>query len=293
MLTKFTVIGGNASEELAKKIAKKIDAKYLKSDLRVFPDGEGKITIHGKPYVGKIIVVQSTYPHVDSNLIRAFSLIAKAREFSSNVIGVIPYLGYARQDREFLPGEIISMKVIAKIFKSLGLKKIIVVDIHSNIGLNFFNIPTKNISAIPLLVKYFKKMKLKDLLVVSPDQGGIQRAKEFARLLGANYVALKKQRNRKTGKVQIKTSRLNEVKGKNLVIVDDMISTGGSIIKAAEFLKKQKCKKIFVVCTHALLREDAERRMKKFGVSKIISANTIPGKTAVVDVSEIIAKAIV
>ncbi len=289
----FTVIGGNASEELAKKIAKKIDAKYLKSDLRVFPDGEGKITIQGKPKKGKIIVVQSTYPPVDSNLIRALSLIAKAKQFSSNVIGVIPYFGYARQDREFLPGEIITMKVIAKIFKSLGLKKIIVVDIHSKIGLNFFNIPTKNVSAVPLLVKHFKKMKLKDLLVVSPDQGGVQRAKEFAKLLNTNYVALKKQRNRKTGKVQIKSSNLDEVKSKNLIIVDDMISTGGSIIKATEFLKKQKCKKIFVACTHALLREDAKKRIKKSGVSKIVSANTIPGSTAIVDISDIIAKAIV
>lgn len=293
MLIKYTVIGGNASDELAKKIAKKIGAKYLKSDLRVFPDGESKITINGKPKRGKIVVVQSTYPPVDSNLIRAISLITKAKQFSSNVIGVIPYFGYARQDREFLPGEIISMKVIAKIFKSLGLKKIIVVDIHSKIGLNFFNIPAKNISAVPLLVKHFKKMKLKDLLVVSPDQGGIQRAKEFSKLLDTNYVALKKQRNRKTGKVQIKSSSLDEVKGKNLIIIDDMISTGGSIIKATEFLKKQKCKKIFVACTHALLRENSERRIKKSGVSKIVSANTIPGNTAVVDISEIIAKAIV
>ncbi|HSG73626.1 MAG TPA: ribose-phosphate pyrophosphokinase [Nitrosopumilaceae archaeon] len=292
-MIKYTVIGGNASDELAKKIAKKIGAKYLKSDLRVFPDGESKITINGKPKRGKIVVVQSTYPPVDSNLIRAISLITKAKQFSSNVIGVIPYFGYARQDREFLPGEIISMKVIAKIFKSLGLKKIIVVDIHSKIGLNFFNIPAKNISAVPLLVKHFKKMKLKDLLVVSPDQGGIQRAKEFSKLLDTNYVALKKQRNRKTGKVQIKSSSLDEVKGKNLIIIDDMISTGGSIIKATEFLKKQKCKKIFVACTHALLRENSERRIKKSGVSKIVSANTIPGNTAVVDISEIIAKAIV
>lgn len=293
MLVKYTVIGGNASEDLAKKIAKKIGANYIKSDLRIFPDGEGKITINSRPKKGKVIVVQSTYPPVDSNLIRAFSLIAKAKQYSSNVIGVIPYFGYARQDREFLQGEIISMKVIAKIFKSLGLSKIIVVDIHSKIALNFFNIPTKNVSAVPLLVKYFKKMKLKDLLVVSPDQGGMQRAKEFAKLLNTNYVGLKKQRNRKTGKVQIKSSSIDDVKGKNLIIVDDMISTGGSIIKATEFLKKQKCKKIFVACTHALLRDNAEKRIKKSGVSKIISTNTIPSNTAVVDISEIIVKAVV
>lgn len=293
MLKNFTVIGGNASQELAKKIAKKLNAKYLKSDLRIFPDGEGKIIINDKPRKGKIIIVQSTYPPVDSNLIRTFSLIAKAKQYSSNVIAVIPYFGYARQDREFLQGEIITMKVITKIFKSLGLSKIIVVDIHSKIALNFFKLSAKNVSAIPQLVKYFKKLKIKDLLVISPDQGGALRAKEFAKLFGTDYVVLNKQRNRKTGKVQIKTSNLNQVKGRNLVIVDDMISTGGSIIKATEFLKKQKCNKIFVACTHALLRENAEKKIKKSGVSKIISTNTIPGNTSKVDVSEIIAKAIV
>ena len=289
----FTVIGSKASEDLAKRIAKKLNAKYLKSDLRIFPDGEGKITINGKPKKGKIIVVQSTYPPVDSNLIQTFSLISKAKQYSSNVVAVIPYFGYARQDREFLQGEIITMKVIAKIFKALGLSKIIVVDIHSKIALNHFKFTSKDVSAIPQLVKYFKKLKLKNLLVVSPDLGGALRAKEFAKLYGTNYVALKKQRNKKTGKLQIKSSNLNEVRGKDLVIVDDMISTGGSIIKATEFLKKQKCKRVFVACTHALLRADAEKKIRKVGVSKIVSTNTIPGNTSLVDVSEIIAKAIV
>jgi len=292
-LKNFTVIGSKASEDLAKRIAKKLNAKYLKSDLRIFPDGEGKITINGKPKKGKIIVVQSTYPPVDSNLIQTFSLISKAKQYSSNVIAVIPYFGYARQDREFLQGEIITMKVIAKIFKALGLSKIIVVDIHSKIALNHFKFTSKDVSAIPQLVKYFKKLKLKNLLVVSPDLGGALRAKEFAKLYGTNYVALKKQRNKKTGKLQIKSSNLNEVRGKDLVIVDDMISTGGSIIKATEFLKKQKCKRVFVACTHALLRADAEKKIRKVGVSKIVSTNTIPGNTSLVDVSEIIAKAIV
>ena len=287
------MIGGNASEDLAKKIAKKLDAKYLKSNLRIFPDGEGKITINGKPKKGKIIVVQATYPPVDSNLIQLFSLISKAKQYSSNVIAVIPYFGYARQDRKFLQGEIITMKVLAKIFKGLGLSKIIIVDIHSKLAINHFKIKSKNVSAVPQLVKYFKKLRLNEPLVVSPDLGGSQRAKDFAKIYGTNFIALKKQRNKKTGKVLIKSTNLNEVKGRDLILVDDMISTGGSIIKATEFLKKQKCKRVFVACTHALLRDNAERKIKNAGVSKIISANTIPGNTSVVDVSEIIAKAIV
>ena len=292
-MTKFTVISGKASEGLAKKIAAKLKAKFLKSELKIFPDGESKITISNKPKKSRIVVVQSTSPPVDSNLIQVLSLISKAKQFSSHVTAVIPYLGYARQDREFLPGEIVTSKIIAKLFKTAGASKIVVVDIHSKIALAHLKIPSKNISAIPQLVKHVKRMKLNKPLVVSPDLGGASRAKKFAQLLGTNFIALKKQRDRKTGKVDIKSSNFKKVSGRNLILVDDMISTGGSIIKATEFLKKQKCKQVFVVCTHALLVGDAERKIRKAGVSKIISTNTIPGKTAVVDISDLIAKAIV
>lgn len=293
MLTEYTVISGNASRLLAKNLAKKLNANYVITDLKVFPDGESKITIKHKLKKNKIVVIQSTYPPVDSNLFQALSLIFKAKQYSSDVIAVIPYLGYARQDKEFLPGEIITIQVLSKLFRAVGASKIIVVDIHSKIALKEIKIPSKNVSAIPQLVSYFKKLNLKEPIVISPDLGGSQRAKDFAKIYGTNFIALKKQRDRKTGKVQIRSTDLNEVKDRDLILVDDMISTGGSIIKAAEFLKKQKCRKIFVACTHALLRDNAENKIKKAGVSRIISANTIPGKTALVDVSGIIAKAIV
>lgn len=287
-----SVIGGKASEKLAKKLASRLKAKYVSVDLRVFPDGESKITLQKKPNKGKIIVVNSTYPPVDSNLIQTLALISKAKEFSSEIVCVIPYLGYARQDREFLPGEIVTLSVIARLIASAGASKIVVVDIHSRLGLNLFKIPVKNTSAVPELVNYFKKLHLKDPIVVSPDLGGKSRAEEFAKMYNTNVIALKKQRDRKTGKVKIMSLDLDGVKGHDLVLVDDMISTGGSIVKATEFLKKQKCRRVFVACTHALLINDAEKRIKKAGVSKIISANTIPGKTSLVDISGVIAKAI-
>ena len=293
MLNNFTVISGKASEDLAKKIATKMKGKYLKSELRIFPDGESKITLTGKLKNGKIVVVQSTYPPVDSNLIQALSLVSKARKYSSQVYAVIPYLGYARQDKEFLPGEVITMSLVANMFKAAGATKVIVVDIHSKMALNHFKIPAKNVSAISELVKYFKKSKLKNPLVVSPDLGGITRARDFAKLLGTKFIALKKHRDRKTGKIEIRSANQKQVKGRDLILVDDMISTGGSIVKAAEFLKKQKCRNIYAACTHALLMGDAEIRIRKAGVSKIISTNTIPGRTSVVDVSPVVSKAIV
>ena len=236
--------------------------------------------------------MQSTFPPVDSNLLQAISLIHKAKKFSNNVIAVIPYMGYARQDREFLPGEVVTMEVISKLFQAAGAKKIVIVDIHSIIGLKKFRISTKNISAVPELVKYFKKLRLKEPLVISPDLGGTARAKEFAKLFKSDYISLKKQRDRKTGKVKIMNSNLHDVANRDLILVDDMISTGGSIIKSTEFLKKQKCRRVFVACTHALLMNDAEKKIKKAGVTQIVSTNTISGKTSKVDVSNIIAKAI-
>lgn len=291
-MSDFTVLGGTASEGLAKILANKLNAKYLKSDLRIFPDGESKITINGKPRKGKIIVVQSTYPPVDSNLIQAVSLVSKAKQLSSQVYAVIPYIGYARQDRAFLPGEVVTMSVIASLFKAAGATKIIVVDIHSKIALSYFRISAKNVTAIPVLGRYFKRMKLKDPLIVSPDLGGKARAREFARYLGTKFITLEKQRDRKTGKIEIKSSNQKKVKGKDVIVVDDMISTGGSIMKATEFLKKQKCRRVYVACTHALLVDNAEKKIRKAGVTRIVSTNTIPGKTSVVDVSGVIAKAI-
>ncbi len=288
----INLIAGNSSKVLATKISKKINANLIISEVKVFPDGEGKITLKGKPSKNKTIIVQSIFPPIDSNLIHALSLISKAKEYSNEVVLVTPYLGYARQDKEFLPGEIITMKVLAKLFQGAGASKLFVVDIHSKIGLKYFKIKSKNISAVPDLARYFKKINLKNPLVVSPDQGGKERAKEFAKEFGSEFIALKKQRNRKTGKVQIKTEGLDEVKKRDVILVDDIISTGGSIIKATEFLKKQKCKKVFVACTHALLINNAENKIKKSGVTRIISTNTIPGKTSVVDISNTIAKAL-
>ena len=291
-MSKISVIAGKSSEDLARKLSRKIKANLVKSKVRVFADGESKITLSGNLSKRKSIVVQSIYPPVDTNLVQALSLISKAKEISSEVIAVIPYMGYARQDREFLPGEIITMKVLGKLFKGAGASKIIAVDIHSMIGLKHFTIKSKNVTAIPDLVKYFKKLSLKNPLVVSPDQGGKDRAKEFAKEFGIEYIALDKERDRKTGKVEIKTKNV-EVINRDLILVDDMISTGGSIIKATQFLKKQKCKRVFVACTHALLMNDAEKRIRKAGVTRIVSANTIPGKTSIVDVSNTIAKAII
>ena len=138
-MTNFTVIGGPASQTLAKNLANKLDANYIKTNVRIFPDGENKVTVGGKP-TGKTIIVQSTYPPVDSNFIQALSLVSKARETSSQVIAVIPYLCYMRQDKEFLPGEVVTSTVIAKMLKAVGASKIATADMHSTLSIKYFDV---------------------------------------------------------------------------------------------------------------------------------------------------------
>ena len=290
-MVKFTIVGGDSSSDLAKRIARKIKSPYIKTEKKVFPDGESKITIKQIPKKSIVIVVQSTYPPVDSNLLELLSIISKVQKFSSKVYAVIPYMGYARQDREFLGGEIITIGVIGKLLKSAGVKKVLTVDIHSKLALKELKISSENISAMEVLVKHFKKMKMKDSLVVSPDLGGKERAEKFAKLLKTEFIALKKHRDRNTGKVNILSGKVN-VQNRDLILVDDMISTGGSIVKATQFLKKQKCKRVFVACTHALLVNEAAKKIKNAGVSQIISTNTIPGESAKVDVSKVISDAL-
>ena len=290
-MSKITVLGGSASYVLAKKIAKNLGASYVGAKIREFPDGESKITaklVQG----GSIVVVQSTYPPVDTNLLQTLLLTSMAKEHTDSVTVVIPYLGYARQDKEFLSGEVVTIKVIGDLLASAGAKRVIIVDIHSMTALRQFQIPAINVTAIPDLVKRVRNLKLVEPLVISPDAGGKERAAEFAKLLGVKYAALEKKRDRKTGKVTIVSSKLDLVKGRNLILVDDMISTGTSIIKAIEFLRKKKCKKITVVCTHTVLVGDAEKKIKKAGAFEIIGTNTIPHHGTTVDVSESIAGAI-
>ncbi len=290
-MVKFTVIGGYASSDLAKRIARKLKAPYIKTEKKIFPDGESKITINQIPKKSITIVVQSTYPPVDSNLLELLSIVSKVQKFSSKVYAVIPYMGYARQDREFLGGEVVTVGVVGRLLKAAGVKKVITVDIHSKLALKELKISSENVSAMEVLVKYFKKLKMKDPLVVSPDMGGEERAKKFARLLKTDFITLKKHRDRKTGNVSILSGKV-DVKNRDLILVDDMISTGGSISKATQFLKKQKCRRVFVACTHALLVNDATKKIKKAGVTQIISTNTIPGDSAKVDVSRVISNAL-
>lgn len=289
------MIGGRNG--LAAGVAGRLGAAHVKADVRVFPDGEGKITLDSRPEKGgSAAVVHSASPPVDSNLVRALSMIREARRFADDVTAVIPYMGYARQDQSFLDGEVVTMEVVAGLLESAGATRVVVVDIHSERALSHFSVPASNVSAVPELAAHFAGRGLSDPLVVSPDVGGIERTRRFAELLGAGCATLEKERDRHTGEVRIVGADLGEAAGRDIVLVDDMISTGGSIVKAAGFLKERGCGRIFAACTHAILVGEAEDRIRAAGVSEIVGTNTIDGWSgggnAAVDVAGTLAKAV-
>ena len=282
------IISDDRNSSLAKKISLHLDVQYNNTELRVFADGESKIRLDN---VAKknCIIIHSTYPPTDRHLMQLFMVIYKCKEDgASNICVVSPYLAYTRQDKVFVDGEIITVNLVTKILASLGTTKLITVDSHSPDVLNC-SFVTIDLTAIPSLSAYVKKnMTINNPIVVSPDEGGIERAKKFARLINANILSLVKTRDRFTGDVSISLSEDLPLKKRTALIVDDMISTGTSVIKAIELLKKNNVGDVYVICTHALLLDDAKEKLLKAGIKGILSTNSIPNEFAKIDLSSVI-----
>lgn len=287
MNEKLCILAGPASKDLAKNVAKILGAELIDVELKTFPDGESKVRIDGDLNGKLTVVVQSTYPPVDAHLMQSLFMINKAKKMGARVFAVIPYLAYARQDKEFLKGEAVSMELIGSLFNSSGAKNLVSVDVHSQMALSYFKIPAYNVSAVPLLANYFKSQKLVQPLAVSPDIGGSARAQEFAKVIGISSIALPKVRDRNTGEVTIDPNapELKKANGSDVILIDDIISTGGSIIKATEVLLKAGSRKVFVACTHPLLLNDALQKIIDAGASEVVGTNTVPSKVSKVDVA--------
>ena len=202
-------------------------------------------------------------------------------------------MAYASQDKVFLKGEIISISVLAELIQNCGTNEVITVDIHNELSLSYFSIIIKNISAIPILAEFLLNNKdIENPIIVSPDEGGKIRAKKIAELLNLQMLCLKKTRDRDTGLVSIEEKLDLAVHGKDVILIDDMISTGKSIVKACEVLKKNKIRKIIVLCTHALLLDNALEIIMEAGVHEIISTNSIPNNCSKVDLAPILSNVV-
>ncbi|MBD0300505.1 MAG: ribose-phosphate pyrophosphokinase [Nitrososphaera sp.] len=290
-MTETSVVTGPGSFDLDNNIARTLGAQLAVASLRIFSDGESSIKL-GR--VGKnCVIIQSTNPPTDTHLIQLLMMAKKCTDDGAqDICAVIPYLGYARQDRAFLEGEVVSISLVAKLFESLGLKHIITVDIHSQLAMSYFA-SIQNVSSIPLLADYASnKMKLSDPIAVSPDAGGTGRAKEFAKRLDIDVLVLKKSRHRVTGDVTVDESLDMDISNRDAIVIDDIISSGGSLVKAAEVLHKKGVRKIYAMCAHALLIRDAAQKIKSAGVEDIISTNSVPSQYSKVDLSPEIALAL-
>lgn len=283
------VLAGPASEELGRSVAEKLGLPLLAAEFKIFPDGESKFTLDDKVSGKSVFVVQSTHQPGDQHLFQLLLASHHLSQEGAKVTAVVPYLAYARQDKQFLPGESVTLGVVAHLMRSVGVRRLVTVDIHSAEGLALFSFPTYSVSAIPSLVSYAKdELRLKDPVVISPDFGGSKRTEAFAQLYGAKFLQLSKTRDRMSGDVSVKDATL-DVEGKEVVMVDDIISTGGTMKAAAEVVLKHGAKKALVICVHGQFVGDALQKLEQAPVGPIVCTNTIPGKFSKVDVSEALA----
>lgn len=282
------IISDDQNSPLAKKISLNLHAEYKNIELRIFADGESKIRLDNMAKKN-CIIIHSTYPPTDQHLMQLFMIMYKCKEDGAKDICVVsPYLAYTRQDKVFVNGEIITINLVGKILASLGITKLITIDSHKPNALNY-SFPTIDLTAIPSLSSYVKhNLTMNNPIVISPDEGGIERAKKFAELINANSISLVKTRDRFTGDVSVSLLDQGTLKNCDALIVDDMISTGTSIIKTTELLKKYHIGEVYAICTHALLLDDAKQKLLNAGIKEVISTNSIPNEFAKVDLSSVI-----
>ena len=277
---------GPSSQEFGTKLAKRMGLPLLAVTTTEFPDGEIKYKFDEKLSGLEVLLVQSTYPPADRHYMQLFLASHHMSQEGARVHAVIPYLGYARQGKAFLPGEIVSLGIIAHLLRSVGVQRVTTVDMHSAEGLSLFSMPVYSVSAIPGLAQYVKThVKLESPIMVAPDNGSLKRTEAFAALYGAKFIQFKKNRDKITGRIKMETDKLL-VKGRDCVIVDDVITTGGTVAASTELLRRSGARKIVSATVHAVLLGDTYDMLIKAGVDEIIGTNTVPSRVSKVDATE-------
>jgi len=284
------VIPGPASVELGEKICELTGFEQVSVAARIFPDCESYVRLESGVQNDQVAIVQTTCAPQDTRLMQlAFLAHAAKRNGASKVTAVTPYLAYARQDKIFLPGETVSIEAIAAMLKAAGVDSLITVNVHSEPAIARFPFPAKTISAIPLLAEYFIKKGIDKAFALSPDKGAIYIAQQAQVTLGGELGYLQKERDRYTGQTKHTAAHLN-VKGQTVIIFDDIISTGGTIVSAAKILREQGATHVYVACVHGLLIGDAEKRILDAGVEEIVSTDSVPNKNSKVSLSPLLAQ---
>lgn len=276
-MNKLVIFSGNAHPKLAESICKKLKIKLGDISVDKFPEGEIRVKINENVRGKDVFIVQPTCPPPNDNLMELLVMIdATKRASAQRITAVVPYYGYARQDRKDQPRVPITARLVADLLTVAGASRILTMDLHAGQIQGFFDIPLDHLLAVNVFVDYFKKLKaLKDSVVVSPDVGGIKMARAYAKRLGAELAIVDKRRKgpSETEAVHI----LGEVKGKNAIIVDDLISTGSSLVQAVDALKKQGSKEIYAAISHGVLVGDALKNLDKCkALKELVITDSIP-----------------
>lgn len=259
---------------------------------KTFPDGESYIRLEGDVRGEEVVIVQTTSPPQDMHIMQLFLMVDAAKDLGAEkVIAVVPYLAYARQDKRFLPGEAISIESFIKLIEASGTDQFLTVNIHEEGVLKKFSVPAENLSAMTLLAEYFKKKGLAGAFSLAPDKGALELAKEADKVLNGGCGWLRKERDRLTGEIRVEEKRL-DIKGRDVIVFDDIISTGGTIAAAVKMLKEQGAKKAYAACTHPILVGEAQRKIMQSGAEEIVGTDCVSSPVSVVSVAPLIAKAL-
>jgi len=285
------VIPGPASAELARRIAELLRAKIVPIEFKRFPDGESRIRFEGSVEKEELLIVQTTGPPQNENLVHLLLMADNAKDMGAkSIVVATPYFAYARQDKRFRPGEVFSVNTVVRLLQACGVSRIVTVNSHNPSILGQLGLPIEDLSAIGLLAQYFKERGLRNGFCLSLGKKGLSMAVEANNVLKGEYDYIPTQRDHMTGAVTIENKPL-PVKDKDVVIFDDVISSGKTMMKAVEWVKEQDPRRIHVACVHPLLIGDAKESILKSGAESIVGTDTVSSDVSVVSVASLIAEA--
>jgi ribose-phosphate pyrophosphokinase len=271
----FKVFSGTANVALSEEICRHLRTPLGKAKLTAFCDGEFYFQILENVRGKDVFVIQPTCSKVNDNLIELLLMIdAFKRSSAARITAVMPYYGYARQDRKDKPRVPISSKLVADLLTAAGANRVLAMDLHASQIQGFFNIPVDHLFAAPVLIDYIKKLKIPDLTIVSPDAGGVERARAFAKRVGADLAVVDKRRVSPNEAEVMHV--IGHVGGRNVLICDDMIDTAGTLVHTVQALRRKKANKVLACATHAVLSGPAIERLRRAPIDEIILTNTIP-----------------
>ena len=281
------ILSGTSNLSLSRSIAKQLKLKLVNTNIKSFADGEVYVEINENIRGNSVFVIQSTSTPANDNLMELLLCIdALRRSSAKNITAVIPYFGYARQDRKVVPRTSISAKLVSNLITNAGASRIVTVDLHSGQIQGFFDIPVDNLFTTPLFTRYIKKnLKNKNLICVSPDVGGVQRTRGLATKIDVDLAIIDKRRLQ-PGKSQVMRI-IGNVQNKECIIVDDIIDSGGTIVNAVDALIREGAKSVYVFVTHAVLSGEAINKIKKSKINKLIITDSIDNTKKIKNVSKI------